>query len=303
MKSGFKTKNKVLGINLFYLISLIPIILFSFYKNGYLVYKLGYINFVSSLQYLVIPLVIIVLSYVFEVYYYLGIKKEENNDSVVNSIVPYINTLCYLVCGPTDKLWICIPLIIVLDIIMKFLDNKISFNRVALFSCLLFGVLTVLGQYNNCNNYELTLETLNFNVKDLFIGKGIGGIGTTSALLSLVSYVILLFNSYYKKDIPFMAFVGYAIICLIIYFIGGYNLNEILINTFSSGFIFASVFVASLSTGSPVAKSGRIIYGFLFGVFSAIVVNAFKFNIGIYFIIFVLSLFIPLFNKYRLSVD
>ena len=69
--------NKIFGINLLYVISLLPIIIFSYYKNGYLVYDSGNMNLFLSLQYLIIPIIIIILSYVFENYYYLCIKKED----------------------------------------------------------------------------------------------------------------------------------------------------------------------------------------------------------------------------------
>ena len=44
MKKGFFKKNKIFGINLLYVISLLPIIIFSYYKNGYLVYDSGNMN-------------------------------------------------------------------------------------------------------------------------------------------------------------------------------------------------------------------------------------------------------------------
>lgn len=301
MKKGFFKKNKIFGINLLYVISLLPIIIFSYYKNGYLVYDSGNMNLFLSLQYLIIPIIIIILSYVFENYYYLCIKKEKNSNSVVNSIVPYINALCYLVCGPNDKLWLTIPLIIVLDVLMKFLDSKVNFNRVALFKCLLFGILTLMGIYNNSNLYELTLNSELNDLADLFIGKGIGEIGTTSTLCALIGFIILLFNSYYKKDVPIMCVIGYVLVSAIIYFVGGIKFNELLINTLTSGFMFAAVFVASLSTATPVVRSGRIIYGLLIGVLSAITVNILNFNVGIYVVILIISLLVPLFNRFKLS--
>ena len=53
MKKGFFKKNKIFGINLLYVISLLPIIIFYYYKNGYLVYDSGNMNLFLSLQYFV----------------------------------------------------------------------------------------------------------------------------------------------------------------------------------------------------------------------------------------------------------
>ncbi len=303
MENGFLKKNKILGINLLYILSLLPIIGFAFYKNGFLVYKEGYISLFASLQYLVIPIIIILLSYVFETYYYLCIKKEETTNSVVNSIVPFVNALCYLVCGPNDKLYIVVPLIVALDVIMKFIDNKFTVNRVALFKCVLFGLLTALSMYNNCNLFEANLSNRVSGTADLFLGLGIGEIGVTSTLFAIVGFVILLFNKYYKKDIPLVSIIGYALVCLVIYFVGGIKFNDIIINTFDSGFIFAAIFVASLSTATPIVSSGRIIYGLLVGILSAVLVNVFDLYVGIYIVILVLSLIVPILNKFKLSVE
>ena len=66
--------------------------------------------------------------------------------------------------------------------------------------------------------------------------------------------------------------------------------------------MFAVVFVATLSTATPVVKSGKIIYSLLIGIISAIFINLVKFNLGIYITILVLGLFSPLLNKIKLSI-
>lgn len=302
MKDCFVKRNKIFGVNILYLLSLLPVVIFAFYKNGILVFNDGHFNFFLALQYLIIPIIIVVLSYVFEIYYYMCVKKEENTYNVVNSIVPYINLLCYLITGPMDKLYITIPLIVLLDIIMKFLDSKISVNRVALFKCLLFGILSLLSMYNNANLSELAVTGEYSNFK-LFLGMGVGEIATTSTLFALVGYIILLFNSYYKKDIPIACFIGYCLVGLLLYYSGVINFNQLLVNTFNSGFVFAIVFVASLSVATPVVRSGRIIYGLVVGSLSAIAINLLDFNMGVYFVILVLSLLTSLLNKFKLSID
>lgn len=207
MEKGFFKKNKVLGINLLYILSIIPVIIFGFYKNGIVVWKNGFMSLFLATQYIVIPVIIILFSYVFETYYYMGIKKEENTNSVFNSIVPYVNALCYLVCGPTNYLWLTVPMIIAIDVIIKFLDNKFSINQIALFKCLLYVILLVMGLTSNSNLYESSLSSSITDSSLLFIGNGVGEIGTTSTLCALIGYAILLFNSYYKKDIPLICFL------------------------------------------------------------------------------------------------
>lgn len=302
MKKDILIKNKVLSINLLYILSLVPVIIYGYIKNGFMVQAKGYMNVFLSLQYIVIPLVIIVLSYVFEIYYYTMIKKDEDMHNVLNSVVPYINTLCYLVCGPLDRLWLTIPMIIVLDIVLKVLDDRVTVNQIALFKCLLFVCLSFIGIYNNANSMELATNTTN-GLKLAFVGNVVGEIGTTSTLFAIVGWIILLFNSYYKNEIPIVACITYAIVSAIIYFIGGVTYNGILMNICRSGVIFAFVFVASLVTATPVMKSGRIIYAIIIGISSAICINVFDFYVGTYIAILVCSLLVPIFNKFKISIN
>ncbi len=302
MEKGLLQKNKILGINILYIVSILPLIIFAFYKNGLMVYNNGETTMFLAFQYLIIPIIIIVLSYVFEIYYYLIIKKDSDCHNVVNSLAPYVNALCYLVCGPRDFLWVTIPLIIMFDILLKFIDNKWSINQIALFKCVLVALLAITGFYNNANLYELN-NNLNPSLFDYFIGRSVGCIGTTSVLCCLIGYVVLLFNKYYKKEIPLLAILGYSIVAIIIYFVGGLSFTNLLIKTFKSGFIFAAIYVAPLSMATPVVKSGRIIYSLLIGMICAILVNIANFYMGIYIVILISSFLVPLFNKFKLSVS
>lgn len=303
MKMSFFKKNKIFGINMFYILSILPILMFSFYKNGYLVYKEGSLSLFLATQYLVIPIIIILLSYVFEIYYYMGIKKEEDTNNVINSIVPYMNVLCYFVCGPMNKLYVTIPILVVIDVLVKFIDTKVSVNRVALFKCIIFGVLSLLSMYSNANYYEVTLNNGVVDVSSLFLGMGVGEIGTTSTLLAIVGFLILLFNKYYKKEIPIICFISYALVSILLYFGGVVNFNELLVNTYTSGFMFAVVFVASLSPATPVVRSGKIIYSLLVGIICAVMVNLIEWNVGIYFTILVVGLLTPGLNRFKISID
>ena len=303
MKKGFLKNNKVFKINLLYILSLIPVIGFAFYKNGVVVAKQGLMPFFIALQYVVIPIIIVLLSYVFETYYYTVVKKEDDLHSVYNSIAPYVLVLCYLVCGPAHKLYITVPIMVIVDILLKFIDNKISINQVALFKCILFGVMFALGVKGYENLYETTLTDAVSKPVPLFIGKGVGEIGVTSSLCALIGFVILCFNNYYKKDVPIVVVLGYAIVGVLLYFVGKVGFNELLVNTFNSGFIFIAVYVASVSNATPVIRSGRVVYSLLVGIAACICVNVVHFNLGIYIAILVLSLLCPLFNKIKLSFD
>jgi hypothetical protein len=302
MNRSFNKKNKIFAINKNHLLCLLPLVLFSFYKNGLLVYKNHFLSLFSILQYMVVPVIVVVLSYVFEIYYYVGRKKEKDLSKVINSFVPFANLLCYLVTGPNNPLYITIPLIIVIDVLFKFIDNRFTINRIALFKCLLFFILVLLGIYNNYNYNELYGLGSNVNLSNLFVGFRIGEIGTISNLLILISFVLLLFNKFYKKDIALSGIFTYSTLTLFLVLLKVVTFNDALVFMLDSSVLFVMVFVLTLSDASPVLKGGRILYGVLVGLLCAIFVNVFKFYEGIYFVILGLSMITPMLNKLKISV-
>ena len=302
MNKSFNKKNKIFAINKNHLLCLLPLVLFSFYKNGLLVYKNHFLSLFSILQYMVVPVIVVVLSYVFEIYYYVGRKKEKDLSKVINSFVPFANLLCYLVTGPNNPLYITIPLIIVIDVLFKFIDNSFTINRIALFKCLLFFILVLLGIYNNYNYNELYGLGNNVNLSNLFVGFRIGEIGTISNLLVLISFVLLLFNKFYKKYIALSGIITYSLLTLFFVLLKVITFNDALVFMLDSSVLFVMVFVLTLSDASPVLKGGRILYGVLVGILCSIFVNVFKFYIGIYFVILGLSIITPMINKLKISL-
>ena len=148
------------------------------------------------------------------------------------------------------------------------------------------------------NNYEIT-EGFSTSLKNLFIGGYAGNIGTTSTLLAIVGFIILFFNSYYKKEIPIIALLGYAIVSVIIAFVLGIGFKDILVNSLQSGLMFNLVYVGTISVATPVVKMGRIIYELLLGMGLAVVINIVHINILIYVVILLLSLLGGVFNKLK----
>lgn len=301
MSKSYSIKNRVFNINAIHLLALFPLVLFSYYKNGYLVYKENYMSLFSTLEYLVIPVIIVIISYLFEIYYYIGRKKDRDFTNVINSFSPFANLLCYLLCGPNDPLYIVIPLIFIIDILMKILDKKVTINRVALFKCILFGILVALNIYNNANVYERITNATVFNTWDSFVGLSVGEMGVVSNLLILLCFIVLMFNKYYKKDIALITLITYALFGTIFIIIGNLSFIDFINNTYNSGLLFAIVFVLTLSDASPILRAGRVVYAILIGIFFAFFVNILKINIGIYFVILIMGVISPLINRIKIS--
>ena len=85
-----KSDNSISKMMKYLLFSLLPIILFSFYKNGVIPYIKGYVNIIGMLYPLIFIITGMITTTLVEFIYFKFIKKEKNViDSLKNSY-PYI---------------------------------------------------------------------------------------------------------------------------------------------------------------------------------------------------------------------
>lgn len=254
---------------------LIPLILYGIYKNGYLIKQKGLIN----TFYIFKPLYLIVISIIIKILIDLIKDKKINIDYnlvyviLIPMIMPYnINILLYTIC------------FIILYILSNILEKYIKFNKV----CFIYLVIILINFIFNEYTFQSILEqnyTYNFNFIDLLMGRSIGGISSTSILFSLLAYIILLNNYYYKLDIPFIINITYLSLT-IIYFIFTNN-NTYLIN---NDLIFGSIFISSLPEFSPYKRNVQILYSIIIGIISFILSITFNSIISIYLATFIISL-------------
>ncbi len=269
-------KNKVLKMVLFLVISLIPLWLYGFYKNGVFLYSKGLINFVQLLKPLIIPLLGILLGILIN---YLFRKKKEIN---------YFYSLYGLILGMIVSLntpyWlfiiVCLGMLTFLKVIP---ENKINIICIGF---IIIYLLNLLLSNNFENIYEAT-TVLNYNFFDKLFGKGVGGLASTNILLILVGYFFLCFQEGYKKEIPLSFFFTYFITTILI------SLISSDINCFSSSFsnslvMFSIIYIAPLPELSPRLKKYRIIYGLFLGI----IIGIFNIFMSLYLVSFISILLI-----------
>ena len=159
-------KNKILISNIWYYISLIPLIIYNF-SLSYIMYQNREINIIKLISYIIIPVLIVLISYLYELIYY-KIKKM-NISYAINSNLPLLNLLCYLLyCF--NSLYVVLGLIILFTILSKL----IKVNYICLYSIMIY-LITI-----NLNKYINIFHPL------IYIG---------------ISYILIFFNKLYKKDI------------------------------------------------------------------------------------------------------
>lgn len=254
---------------------LLPFIIYSFYKNGYLLYEKKLINFINIFKPLYLIIFGIILKILVDLIRYKKIKFDYEFVYVLllGMIMPYnINYIIYI---------ISFTIIYILTI---FIDKYIKYNKV----CLMYLIIIMINFNFNKYTFMTPLEenySFSFTFFDLLIGRNIGGIASTSILFSLFAYVILLSNYYYKKNIPFTINITY-LVCAFIYYLVTKN-SELILN---SELIFGSVFVSTLPIYSPYKEKTQIIESIIIGILTFIISINFNSIIAIYLSTFILSL-------------
>lgn len=232
---------------------LIPLILYSLYKNGYLLYQKELICFVSIFKIIFLILISVVIKIVID---YIKHKKIILDYNLLYVILialcmPYnINILIYTV------------LFFILYILSIYLDKYIKINKVCLISLIIILINGIIFDFSYLNPLEKNYS-FNFTVIDLLMGRSVGSIGTTSAIFVIVAYLYLLNNFYYKKNIPLAINATYLILYLIYLLI--FKDSAFLLH---NELIFASVFVATIPEFSPYNEKMQLLYGVLIGLLS-----------------------------------
>ena len=289
MMPYIKSNNNLDNLISKYFLSLFLLIIYGLYKTFTTLYHFNKL----SLKYVISPFLLLIISigigYLTEIIYQKFITKEKSkqkikisilNCLIISMLMPFkINLFIY-----TISLFISLLIIKLLK-----LDKKV--NSVALILVLLIIILQIF----KLNDYALVNNNLKLSMFDLFIGRGVGGVFSTSCFYIIIAYFILKTDMIYKKEIPFYILMFYLIL-IIIYTLATYNYDcwSFLLN----GFIpFCAVFIAPFSLNSCYSKKGKLIYSMLIAIICFILTNFLNIYFGIYLAIFITSLLTKLIDK------
>jgi len=184
-----------------YYIALIPMLLFGFYKNGILLFTNNIITFKS----LIIPLYFYIISIIIS-FIISKILKEDYKENILIALIS-ISTISLnsnIIIFPI-LLFVTLFIIKVLKNKLKLTINWLSFIHLSLLLSLL------INSYSYLNIGE-TLDIFNYNLFDIFLGHGVGGISNTSTLILIFSLIILSLNKFYKKSIPIASSITFITI-------------------------------------------------------------------------------------------
>ena len=317
-----KSKNTTDKIMRNLLISLLPIIIFTTYKNGYIPFANNKTNLLGLFYPLIFVLIGTITSFIIEFIYYKFIKKNNEYKKTYSIfpgmflalILPLKTPLYVLIIGAT------------VATLSKIIFGGFGKN---VFNPALIGYIFVIVSFSfvfSTNNYlnDYELDTIssstpltnasmisdigNYNklvkpygsLLNFFIGTIPGSLAETSALLCLVSLIFLIATKTIKWRIPVTYISTVFIITFGIGRLLGQGIFYPLFHIFSGGLMFGAVFMATDPVTSAVTPFGQILQGILLGIVTVFL--RFTGVEGVATSILLLNMFVFILDKIGLKV-
>lgn len=287
-----RSKNSTNKIMLHLLVALLPIIIFTVYKNGYIPYSNGLISFIEMFNPLLTIFIGALTSFVVESIYALILKKKnyiKNSYAffpglflalilplhtpiyvvVIGSVIASISKIIF---GGFGKNMFNPALVGYLFIILVFssiLTTDNYFNQYELDTISSPTPLTNASMVSGIGSYDELVEPYG-DLSNFLIGTIPGSLAETSALLCIVAYIYLSFTKTIKWRIPL---VYVATVFIITFGIGrllGEGIYYPLFHILSGGLMFGAVFMATDPITSCVTPIGQVLQGILLGIITVI---------------------------------
>lgn len=229
-------------------ISIIPLLIFGFYKNGIKSYDGIYILH---------PLILDLVGFASGVLVSIILEKKKP----LTSFYPFYGLLSASLVFPNTSI-IVFGLICFISL---FIYKKINKNNVNIV-CVIALIVILISNFYETSYLNLVINSnTNLDGLDYLLGKGSAGLNASCTLLSLASYLYLSTKAFYKREIPLYSFLTYSILMVIyLSFIG--DINSLFVRLLSNGTIFSLVFVSTMGTTSSYTKRGRICYALILGI-------------------------------------
>lgn len=279
------TTNKV--IMNYYLVILV-LTMFSFYKNGIVLYNNDLVGLFGLFKPIIIPILGLIIGYSLEIIdkVFMQNKKKIVINFSGNSFLPLFGALIGLTSSINLNIFFLIIIITSGLLFYKYLSFCPRLNIIAASRLIgAFGLL-IINNYSYLNLYEKT-KTFSFNFFDLIIGKASGSLGATNIILLILILIILSTTSIYKRSIPLTIIASFTITnFLLILITKDFSLIS---NIIKSELFFLSIVIASLPMFSPYTKNGKILFGLTIGIIGAVASLYFSAHEGLYLTVLIMS--------------
>lgn len=276
-------------------IALVPIIFFSFYKNGVIPYMNGTTNIFGMIYPIIFIFISTMSTLFFETMYQLIFNKDKKK---IKNIL--FDSYAYM---PGLFLGLILPIntpisVLIVGAFAASIIGKMIFGGFGqnIFNPALIGRIFIISTYalaitsngGYLNSYEVdtisgatplsnlatitgigTYETVVApygSLLNFFIGTIPGAVGETSALLCIIAFIFLTYTKTIKWRIPLCYVSTVFVMTLIIGLYFNLGIWYPLFQIFSGGLMFGAVFMATDPVTSPITKNGQVLYGVLLGL-------------------------------------
>ncbi len=326
-----KDKNTTNKMMFHLFIALVPIILFSFYKNGII----PYINETANIYELFLPLIILLVStltsYLAEYLYFKVIRKlnkEQIKVSLSKSFSIFPGLFLGLILPINTPLEIVILGSLFATVIGKLVYGGFGNN---IFNPALIGRLFIVSAYGiviassggYLNNYEVdtissstplsnivegigdydTLVKPFGELSDFFFGFIPGTLGETSAFLCILAFIYLTIKKVIKPIIPICYVTTVFVMTLIIGLLNDVGIWYPLFQIFSGGLMFGAVFMATDPVTSPTSKFGQVLYGLFLGILTVTFRYLTPYPEGVLTSILTMNMFVVILDKLGSTIN
>ncbi|MFK5883177.1 MAG: RnfABCDGE type electron transport complex subunit D [Candidatus Izemoplasma sp.] len=234
----------------------------------------------DSFNAILIIVVAVLLSVVFEVFYALSDKNLQKFESYQAFVSPINIALVVALLLPYSTPIYVVALAIFIAIYPAKLiyggDGYYIFNPAlvgVLFVQISFeSVLTLVGTPLMLLKETMEGATHTFDILELFTGEYVGlGLGTTSVILLSMAFIYLVVTKVIDLKISGTFLISMFVLTLIIGYFNGYWLDYVLINMITGFTIFGATFLISETVSSPTSRETKIIYASIVALMTVMV--------------------------------
>jgi electron transport complex protein RnfD len=139
----------------------------------------------------------------------------------------------------------------------------------------------------------------NIPLMDLFIGREIGGIGSTSAAALLLGGIYLVARGFVRWEIPLAFIVGLVVTAGLFRMSAPDAYAGPMFHLLTGYSLIAAIFLATEDSSSPVNTVPMLLYGLAGGVMTMLIRNIGAYAEGVIYAVLLINLINPLIDKIR----
>ena len=319
LRSKDSTKKTMMYLS----ISLIPIILFSLYKNSFVLYFYKDGSFIDAIHPILMYIVAILTCFISEALFLKFILKKEVKE-IKDSYFAFPAIFLVLVIPINTPLFIVFLGSIFATIVGKMLFGGFGKN---IFNPALVGALFIVSSYSTliankggyltsvdaiagttplsnlgALNYVETYTNIVGKFGDFFnfiFGSIPGTLGEVNKFLIIIAFIFLV----YKKVLKYRITIFYVLTVFLMTYIIGFKIGLFypIFHILSGGLLFGAVFMATDPVTSPTTKYGQILYGISLGILTVLLRFLTPYPEGVLTSILFMNMLVGLFDKISIN--